>query len=110
MTQKIPVAIGFCNLVGDDLASLVVEDSTAIGALFERVHAAPGHGLSTAPILFLYAQVGEGGTIDGMPGVDLRKVAAETGARIIVLASANPGGGMPKGDPAADANRANLVF
>jgi hypothetical protein len=64
--QKIPLTLGFANLSGDDLGSLVSEDIGVLGPLFERINAPAPHLLPKSEILFVYAHLNEDGTIHGL--------------------------------------------
>ena len=108
--HKIPLSIGFANLIGDEAKTLVTEDAAALGPLFERVRLVEPHQIPTANILFVYAQLNENGTIRGVDRSGIRQIAQATSAAIIVVASPNSPDSYFNSAKLDGPKRANLVL
>jgi hypothetical protein len=54
MSQKISLAIGSVNLSGDEFASFLAEDFSAISPLFEKTNVALDRMVPQAAIIFVY--------------------------------------------------------
>jgi len=92
--RKVTIAnpsIGFHNLGGPAFAQQLEEDQAALGQLFRETVPARGDSAPRCDVLFLYASVGEDGSIHGTATSTLRQLAADAGASILVLASNNTG-------------------
>ena len=108
--HKIPLSIGFANLIGDDAKPLVTEDVAALSPLFERVRLVEPHQIPTANVLFVYAQLNENGTIRGADHAGIRQIAQATNAAIVVVASPNSVDSYTNTAKLDGPKKANLVF
>jgi hypothetical protein len=107
--QKIPLTLGFANLGGSELASVVDEDRAALAPLFVRADLASPHQLPAAPVLFLYARFDPDGTVRGTK-LGVRQIAQLTKAGIVVVASPNTGDSIKAALGLPGPKSANLVF
>jgi hypothetical protein len=92
--RKVTVAnpsIGFHNLGGPEFAHYLEEDQAALTSLFRKAIPVQGDFIPRCDVLFLYASVGEDGSVRGTATSTLRQLAADAGASILVLASNNTG-------------------
>ncbi|MGJ4931160.1 hypothetical protein ACQR1I_33870 [Bradyrhizobium sp. HKCCYLS2038] len=107
---KIQIPIGFSNLGGDDLDSLLQEDVAVLSPLFEQVIVtAPGQ-ISGAPILFLYAHFSENGFFRDLGSRGVRQIVEATRARLVVVASPISGETLQKAAKVPGPKTANLIF
>ena len=109
-SKPIALTLGFANLAGDALESMRTEDTARLSPLFETVRRLPPGNLPAAHVLFVYADLGEDGSIAGTPGRGIRQVAEKSGAKIVVLASPNPSDRIIKTGKLAGSYKANYVF
>jgi hypothetical protein len=108
--KKIPIAVGFANLSGDDLNAILQEDVGVLSPLFEHVVVtAPGQ-ISRAPVLFLYAHFNDDGFIRGLGPRGVRQIVEATQARLVVVASPNSPETVQRAAGLAGPKTANLVF
>lgn len=107
---KVPLTIGFANLSGDDLNSMVSEDAAALSPLFVRSRVVPAHQIPSAEILFVYAHLNEDGTIKGPTRSGIRQIVQLTNAAIVVLASPNSGASIQNAVALPGPKTANIVF
>ena len=108
--SKIPLTIGFANLSGADLSSLVSEDATALSPLFAKSITVPDHQIPSAEILFVYAHLNEDGTIKGADSSGIRQLVQLTNAAIVILASPNISGFIQNAATLPGPKTANIIF
>lgn len=107
---KIPLTIGFANLSGDDLSTLVSEDAKILSPLFTRSRVVAAHQIPSAEILFVYAHLNEDGTIKGPTRSGIRQIVQLTNAAIVVLASPNSAISIKNAVTLPGPRTANIVF
>jgi hypothetical protein len=107
--RKIPLRLGFANLAGSDLGSLVDADRAVLSPLFERANVAPPNQFQAADVLLLYATFDPDGTVRGTK-TSLRQIAQLTGAAIVVVASPNTGESIKAALGVPGPKSANLVL
>ena len=107
---KIPLTVGFANLIGESMAPVVIEDVREISGLFLKSVAPPAHQIPSAEILFVYANLGADGTIspDGKSGI--RQIIELTNAAIVVVASPNSSESIQKAIGLPGPKTANIIF
>jgi hypothetical protein len=110
LTTKIPLTIGFSNLSGPDLSTIVSEDIAALSPLFERSNVVADHQIPSAEILLVYAHLNEDGTIKDSTTSGIRQVVQLTNAAIVVLASQNAADHIQKAIALPGPKTANIVF
>ncbi|HWD40173.1 MAG TPA: hypothetical protein VG944_15090 [Fimbriimonas sp.] len=100
--------VGILDLGGDETKAFVQEDVAFLKPLFADLRrvdlAAP-----TCDVLFLYAELTPEGAITGSPN-GLREIIRDSGAKVVVVASPNPGGSYVKAGKQQPYGRANLVM
>ena len=100
--------LGFLNLKGTAGEQLLAEDKAAFGAMFAGIQES-----SALPpqcdVLFVYCDVKRDGSVSGTEG-GVRDIIRDSGARIVVVASANEIGSYAATTKAATYGQANLVM
>ena len=108
--KQIPLAIGFVNFSGEDLAPLVRDDSAALSPLFQRSSAPPVGQVPVANVLFIYAHFNSDGTIKGLKAAGVRQVVQATKAAVVVVASEASQDIFMKAAGLPGPKSANIVF
>lgn len=109
-SHKIPLTIGFANLVGESMASTLLQDYEAISDLFLKSSAPPPHQIPSAEVLFVYANLGEDGTISPEGTSGIRQIVQLTNAAIVVVASPNSQAAIKNAVDLPGQKTANIVF
>lgn len=109
-SSKVPLTIGFANLSGADLDSLVAEDTATLSPLFAQTKVVSTQQIPKAEILFVYAHLNEDGTIKDSAYGDIRNVALLTNSAIVVLASPNSAASIKNAVTLPGPKAANIVF
>ncbi|MBB5204716.1 hypothetical protein HNQ51_002030 [Inhella inkyongensis] len=109
-TVRIPLTIGFANLIGESMTSTVNDDVHAISGLFQRSIAPPPHQIPRAEVLFVYAKLGEDGTITPEGKSGIRQIVQMTNSAIVIVAAANSADSIQKAMELPGPKTANLVF
>jgi hypothetical protein len=109
--QKIPIAIGFMNLSGNDWSKIVEEDVAVLSPLFKHVIVTKPKEMAGVPILFIYAQFNEeDGFVRNLGPLGVRQIVQMSGARLLVVASPLPAETFQKAASVPGPKTANLVF
>jgi len=113
-TKKNPVirlsspTVAILDLVGEQVVELVNEDQQLLSRLFNKVHYVT-RDAPTCDVMFLYARITADGGIVGWNG-GLRELIRDSGAKIVVVASENPGPAYVKAGAGKPYGQANLVM
>lgn len=107
---KIALSVGFANLAGDSMASILAEDIQTLSALFSRSVVPPAGKIPTAEVLFVYARLKEDGTLSPSGKAGIRQIVQLTNARIVVLASPNSAQSIQQAIALPGPKTANMVF
>ncbi|MGH2447533.1 MAG: hypothetical protein ACRDFS_02885 [Chloroflexota bacterium] len=100
--------IGILDLCDGEAREQLRTDAALLSGMFPHVHM----GDVSAPscdVLFMYARVGSAGEVVGSTR-GLREIIRDSGAKIVVVATANPGEAYIKGGKPRPYGRANLVM
>jgi hypothetical protein len=109
--MQIPLSVGFADLGSGNFEAQREADRKAIAPLFLKSAAPPPGHIPTAQVLFVYAALGEDGTIQGLPQKSgIRQIAEKTQAAVVVVANSNPQGAVQAAARLPGAKSANLVF
>ncbi|PTU32199.1 hypothetical protein CJD38_05940 [Stenotrophobium rhamnosiphilum] len=106
---KIPLTVGFINLAGTQLDRMLFEDATAMSRIFLRTALARNE-VPKSEILFIYAELDADGLFKNNSFKNVRQLAKETTASMVILASPNPADFIRKAVNLAGPRTANLVF
>jgi hypothetical protein len=109
--KKIPITVGFVNLSGDDFSAMLNDDVAVLSPLFENVVVTTPTEIPRTAILFVYAHFNEDGSVRGLwfwGGI--RQIVEGTQARIVIVASPNPGATVKKAVGISGPKTANIVF
>lgn len=107
---KIPLTVGFANLVGETMESTVQEDIKEISYLFLRSVSPPAHQIPKAEVLFVYANLMDNGTIGPEGKSGIRQVVQLTNSAIVIIASPNSPDSIKKAAALPGQKTANIVF
>jgi len=110
VSGKVPLAIGFANLVGESEDYAVQEDIRQISYIFQRVVSPPAHSIPSAEILFVYARLDENGAISPEGKSGIRQIVQATNAEIVVVATENSPESIKKAIGLPGPKTANIVF
>lgn len=100
--------VAILNLSGVNSKQLVESDADFLRSLFADVQVVD-LATPTCDVLFLYAELtAEGAVLGSAQG--LREIIRDSGAKVVVVASANPGGHYIKAGKPKSYGRANLVM
>jgi hypothetical protein len=110
MEGKIPLAIGFANLMGSGAHAMLREDVAALSPLFRDTIVAPDWKIPTTSVLFIYERLNEDGSISGAGPVGVRQIVQLTKAQTVVVASQNTDASILKAMSFPGPKTANLIF
>ena len=100
--------VGLLNLRAENAAELVRLDSAFLARLFEAIEVQDS-AVPQCDVLFLYADIAPGGGVTGSVQ-GLREIIRDSGAKVVVVASANPPDRYIKAGAERPYGRANLVM
>ena len=107
---KVPLPLGFLNLMGPSGNDLLMKDAAALSEMFLKPQVSrDGQDLS-APVLFVYGRLNAAGGFEGRESLGIRQLAQQANASIVVLASPNPIEHVKAAATATGPKVANLVF
>lgn len=110
VSGKVPLTIGFANLVGESEASSLQEDMNQISYIFQRVVSPLAHSIPNAEVLFIYAKLDENGAISPEGKSGIRQIIQVTNAAIVVVATENSPESIKKAINLPGQKSANIVF
>jgi hypothetical protein len=108
--KKIQIPIGFSNIAGDDLSTILQEDVAVLSPLFEHATVTVPGQISGAPVLFIYAHFTKDGYLQGSGARGVRQIVESAKARLIVVASPIPVEAFQKAARVPGPKTANLIF
>jgi len=88
---KIPLVVGFLNLIGEHMDNMILEDAAEMSAIFLRLEFARKGQPIKSEILFVYANLAIDGSFENNDSESIRQLAQESNASIVILASPNQG-------------------
>lgn len=110
LSNKIPLTIGFANLIGEDMNYFVQEDASVLSPLFLKTRIVAPHQIPSAEVLFLYANLNDDGTIHGTNASGIRQIVQLTNAALLIVASPNSVESIKNAMELPGPRTANLVF
>jgi hypothetical protein len=110
LSARIPLTIGFANLGGKDFEAIAAEDATALAPMFARSAVVANDQIPSVAVLFLYAKLGDDGTIAGTPASGISQIVQLAKPAVLVLASPNSSSSIQKAVALPGPKTANVVL
>lgn len=109
ISEKIPLTIGFVNLVGQHMDKMLLEDASEMSKIF--AHTALGRKeIPKSQILFIYANIGSDGSFENSSLGNARQLAQKSSASIVIIATPNQPDRINKAISFPGPKIANIVF
>lgn len=107
---KIPLTVGFINLLGRSKDKMLMHDAAALSEIFQNTQfSRTGAGMN-AQVLLVYGLLDAQGNFDGRSGLNLRQLAQQVHASIAILAWPNAAEHVQVAASSTGPKVANLVF